>query len=403
MPCLVCGGQHAIWRCRKIAQKSPTERWNIAKRSQLCYRCLGDGHYGKLCPNSRTCGKNGCQEIHHRLLHQRDRKVETSSSSTKDQTEPKRVDAGQREQRAEQGTLSADPAASVTEGKEQPHTQQTTMMTQNNSRADFIALRTVPIILKNGDRSLKVNALLDEASTKTYLNADVAAELGLQGRTETVTVNVLNGQIETFGTKPVSSELLSVDRKVNMNVTTYTANRVTGDMPVIHWNEYSSKWPYLRKIDFPVPAKKPVVDVLIGLDCLDLHCATEEVRGRPGEPVARLTSLGWTCIGNPYASETPRLQTHFACTYFVRGQSKIEELNSNLKRFWEIEEASPLNPTPIVQMQDQLAMRKAENSIQYDNKMYRVGVPWIENKPSLPDNHRMALQRLQNTKKRLQK
>ena len=35
--------------------------------------------------------------------------------------------------------------------------------------------------------------------------------------------------------------------------------------------------------------------------------------------------------------------------------------------------------------------------------MYRVGVPWIENKPSLPDNHRMALQRLQNTEKRLQK
>ena len=194
--------------------------------------------------------KNRCQEIHHKLLHERDRRVEISSSSTKDQTEPKRVDAGQREQRAERGTLSADPAASVTVGKEQPHAQQTTMMTQNNSRADFIALRTVPIILKNGDRSLEVNALLDEASTKTYLNADVGAELGLQGRTEKVTVNVLNGQIETFETKPVSFELLSVDRNVNMNVTAYTANRVTGDMPVIHWNEYSLKWPYLRKIDF---------------------------------------------------------------------------------------------------------------------------------------------------------
>ena len=54
-------------------------------------------------------------------------------------------------------------------------------------------------------------------------------------------------------------------------------------------------------------------------------------------------------------------------------------------------------------MQDQLALRKAENSIQYDRKMYRVGVPWVKNKPSLPDNYRMALQRLQNTEKRLQK
>ena len=69
-----------------------------------------------------------------------------------------------------------------------------------------------------------MNALLDEASTKMYLNADVAAELGLQGRIEQKTVNILNEQIEIFETKPVSFELLSVDRKVKMNVTAYTAN-----------------------------------------------------------------------------------------------------------------------------------------------------------------------------------
>ena len=240
MPCHVCEGHHAIWRCRIFGQKNPSERWNIAKRTQLCYRCLADGHYGKMCPNSRTCGKNGCQEIHHRLLHQHDRRVETSepTSSARNQTQPKRVDADQKEQRAERDTLSADQAASVTEGMEQQHSQQTTMMTQNNSRADFIALRTAPIILKTSDRSLKVNALLDEASTKTYVNADVAAELWLQGKTEKVTFNVLNGQIET---KPVNVELLSLDCKVNMNVTAYTATRVTGDMTVIDWNEYRSK------------------------------------------------------------------------------------------------------------------------------------------------------------------
>ena len=198
------------------------------------------------------------------LLHHHDRSVETSepTSSARNQTEPERVDADQKEQRAERDTLSADQTASVTEGKEQQHAQQTTMMTQNNSIADSIALRTAQIILRNGGRSLKVNALLDEASTKTYVNADVAAELGLQGKTENVTVNVLNGQIETFETKPVNFELLSVDCKVNMNVTAYTANSVTGDMTVIDWNEYRSKWPYLRKINFPLPAKKQIVRIV---------------------------------------------------------------------------------------------------------------------------------------------
>ena len=115
------------------------------------------------------------------------------------------------------------------------------MLTHNSSRSDYIALQTVPIILRNGDSSLKVSALLDEACTKTYLNTDVAAELGLHVRTEEVRVNVLNGQIETFKTQPVSFELLSVDQKGDMSVTAYTANRVTGDMPVINGNEFCSK------------------------------------------------------------------------------------------------------------------------------------------------------------------
>ena len=157
--------------------------------------------------------------------------------------------------------------------------------------AEFLALRTVPVILKNGDRSLKVNALLDDASTKTYVNSDVAAQLGLQGKTERVTVNVLNGQVETFETRPVNVELesSSLTGEVKLGVTAYTATRVVGTMTAFDWTEYTQRWSHLRHISFPSIAKRPVVDVLIGLDCADLHCAIQEVRGRPGEPIARLT------------------------------------------------------------------------------------------------------------------
>ena len=56
-----------------------------------------------------------------------------------------------------------------------------TTATAEGTQTGFLALRTVPVILKNGNRAIKVNALLDEASTKTYINADVASEIGLQG------------------------------------------------------------------------------------------------------------------------------------------------------------------------------------------------------------------------------
>jgi len=70
-------------------------------------------------------------------------------------------------------------------------------------RTGNIALRTVSVFLRNGDHKLKINALLDDASTKTYINADAAAELGLQGHPQKVNVSVLNGQVETFETTPV--------------------------------------------------------------------------------------------------------------------------------------------------------------------------------------------------------
>ena len=74
--------------------------------------------------------------------------------------------------------------------------QQTTMTTRGKATADFVALRTVSVVVKNGKRSLNVNALLDDASTKTYIIHDVAAKLGLEGEKETVKVNVLDGNVE---------------------------------------------------------------------------------------------------------------------------------------------------------------------------------------------------------------
>ena len=185
------------------------------------------------------------------------------------------------------------------------------MTTIDDHRPNHIALRTVPVMLRNGDRSLKVNALLDDGSTKSYINADVAAELGLQGKTEKIMVNVLKSQVETFESKPVEFELESLNGGVNMTVNAYTANWVTGDISVLDWNRCKQGWPYLRNIDFPHSTKREIVNQLIGLDCAYLHSAIEEIIGKPREHIARLTPLGWTCIGNPGENDGTMLQTNF--------------------------------------------------------------------------------------------
>ena len=61
-----------------------------------------------------------------------------------------------------------------------------------------------------------------------------------------------------------------------MKVSAYTTTRVTRNMAVVDWNSYKRRWPHLRNIDFPRSDTRPIVDILIGLDCADLHCALKE-------------------------------------------------------------------------------------------------------------------------------
>ena len=165
------------------------------------------------------------------------------------------------------------------------------MVTQSNIRANFIELQTGPVILKNGERYLKINALLDDASTKSYINADVAAELGLQGRTEKITVNVLNEHVETFETKPINVELLSIAGNISTMVSACAVDRVTSNMRVVEWNKFKQQWSHLRNIDFPTSATRPIVYMLLGLDWADLLYVIQEVRGKLGESIDRLTPL----------------------------------------------------------------------------------------------------------------
>ena len=48
---------------------SISQRWELAKHKNLCFRCLDDSHTGVACPRSRTCGINECSKTHNRLLH----------------------------------------------------------------------------------------------------------------------------------------------------------------------------------------------------------------------------------------------------------------------------------------------------------------------------------------------
>lgn len=259
---------------------------------------------------------------------------------------------------------------------------------------EFVALRTVPVYLASRGRQVKVNALLDEGSSRSYLNSDVAAELGLEGRPQELTVKVLNDNQEKFNSCIVEFMINSMDGRVLKQASAYTTERVTGDMQVLNWNLYKTKWKHLERIKFPQVGPRPIVDLLIGVDQADLLYSLEDVRGRPGEPIARLTPLGWTCIGNP------ELQAIQAQTNFTFLANDSHELNNLVRRFWDVDDSKEIQ---IVKPEEKIARDVVAETLTFEDGHYSVGLPWKTKDHNLPDNFTMAMHRLQSTEKRLQK
>lgn len=401
--CKVCSKQHGVWACKEFKELEIPKRWDCAKRLKLCFRCLGEGHVGQYCYRTRVCGLNGCQEVHHRLLHQVENKSSDDSVNEHKQGKSQGDKCHQEKNVNQLPSTTRKNIVTPTEGEseQKEKREDTTMMSETVESCGNIALRTIPVYLKSGNRRLKVNALLDDASTKTYVNADVAAELGLQGHPQRVNVSVLNGQVETFETTPIECVLESLDGK-SYRITAFTTNRVTGNMNVIDWNTHAKEWSHLKGLKFHQLGTRPIVDLLIGLDCVDLHYSFKDIRGKPGQPIARLTPLGWTCVGALNDVHQVNPKTHFVRTYFVSDKITVEDVNSVLRQFWEID-SSGVESLPVLTIEEKMAMEEAERSIKFSNGQYQVSIPWKHNKLSLPDNYKMALQRLQNLEKRLVK
>ena len=94
----------------------------------------------------------------------------------------------------------------------------------------------------------------------------------------------------SFETAPVECILKSLCGK-SFKITAFTTNRVTGNMRVTDWSTCADRWLHVKGIAFQKLGSRLIVDLLIGSDSVDLHYSFKDIRGEPGQPIARLTPL----------------------------------------------------------------------------------------------------------------
>ena len=189
-----------MWKCENFKKMTANERWNVATEHKLCFRCLSDGHRGESCFRSKTCGINGCRSHHHRMLH-------AEPAPRVNTEEQLRIDPPD--------ALTSVTSSPSREGEPMERTHTTTTGVEPAPSTKFVALRTVPVYLTSGKRKVKVNALLDDGSSKTYLSSDIAAELELEGSPHELTVNVLNDNQEKFETTVIKFTISSLNGTVS--------------------------------------------------------------------------------------------------------------------------------------------------------------------------------------------
>ena len=415
--CKVCGAGHAVWNCDVFTSRSIQEKWATAKKLGLCYRCLGDDHLGGDCPRSRVCNIDGCRDKHNRLLHgnrngnnnksqpQRAPPQSTQHQLTRTIQGRKEIQSNRNDHTPSQGTQERSYRLS-TEGD--ANTNSTSLKIQ---KAEKVALRTVPVILKHGKKRMLVNCFLDEGSDTTYVNEDVVEELGVKGEKELITVNVANDHEVRFQSMTFAIGLESVDGSVDAKIVAQSSEKICGGMKAVDWVEIKGNWNHLQDIPFPKLANRKKIDVLLGTDNYHLMYPEKEVVGGVGEPCARLCPLGWTAVGRINMEKTGADHNTSLCHTFRMQQfgevtpsvEQSDDLNAMLKRFWDLETMGITPPKPAMTSDESVAWHKVSQSIKFENDHYVVAVPWRNERPSLPNNRSLAERRLESTERKLEK
>ncbi|XP_058827825.1 uncharacterized protein LOC131687749 [Topomyia yanbarensis] len=162
------------------------------------------------------------------------------------------------------------------------------------------------------------------------------------------------------------------------------------------FEEIANRFKHLH--DIPImDYKQGVPRILIGLKDLHLYAPLETRVGRPDEPIAVKSKLGWTVYG-PVRSDDPKedFVGHHSCS-----SASNQELHDILKKYYALEEAG----VSVALITESAAERRAREildstTVRIGNR-FETGLLWKLDQPTFPDSYSMALRRMKGLEKRL--
>ena len=157
------------------------------------------------------------------------------------------------------------------------------------------------------------------------------------------------------------------------------------------------QWPHLQQACFPEVERKKI-SVLLGTNIQEVFIPLDVKRGRPNEPLAIKSCLGWSILGG-----SSNIQSRRQGQVNLIGGEDVS-LNNQLEEFWKIESyGTTKSETKPLSAEDRRALKLIDNSICLRDGHYQTGLLWKDDNPVLPYNRALAEARLQYLKKRFRR
>ena len=344
--CPLCSGSHHVAKCDSYLNKSIEDRYEIVKSKNLCFNCLYPGHRIGMCKSTVSCKVSGCKSRHHTSLHR-----------------------------------SRPPISNQTN----------TAQVNNVVKSTKVCFQILPVIV-NGDngRSIKTYAMLDSASDITMINDELAQDLGLKGKPETLKLHTLSSPV-SLSSKKVGFHVQSYH---NPNAKPLRINEAwtrqgSFKCPPIYTYDIQHM-PYLQDLGLS-DVDPNQVKILIGANVPQAHIQINSLVGHPDEPVAFETQLGWCLMGGISSNSN---DSNSATVNFLTSTESDTLLHKQVQQFWSTESFGvSVNLHKPTSVEDVKASNLLETSTRVSEGHYEVPMLWRHPDCSLPNNRRMAEKR----------
>lgn len=365
--CPACNEAHRLFECSSFKAKPSEERIKLVKDKKLCENCLSGGHSAANCKSRFTCVH--CKEKHNTLLHPNKRVVAHIQTQ-----ENANGDSEDEEHLGEQECAPVEEVLTL-------HTK--TNAKPSNSHV-LLSTAMVNVRAKNGSKSVKVRCLLDNCAQGSFISEEIVQLLKLKKTKVNASATAISGAKLQKIKHTVDFEFSSLDKKFAYTTSAMVVKSVSAirSTPKIA----KQKWPHLEDIELADPnyQKAGCIDLLLSAEIYAMIVLTGVRKGEIGTPVAVATELGWTIIG---PTNKPKSQE------IITAHITVDEIDANLKRFWDLEEMITNEKTMDVDNEAENHFVKTHK--RDENGAFIVRLPFKnEVRPKFVGTRKRALRRL---------